>query len=441
MEVLTFSAYIATNIFEVSIFYEFFCSAFHRRFAKSRDIAAVLVTMYLCTLGINWFAGPMLDLLMIPTVYFVFSLIMFKGKIQTKLLYWGIFLIVMVSLEMIFNLVTGIETFRVEREITCNEINSILFVMITKVIGCIVLRKIGRWAQMKDNSLKLKQYAVFAIMPIGSIMIYFGIYCAGGPPNGGTAQKYLLPFGSFLLFLINVVVFSAYDQLSDMRLTKVLELNAVKNSLQHKHFEELERINTEHRKYIHNIVHYHKVIGSLAANNENEEIISILDEMNINLIGIQKNQYCAHPILNALLSERKMEAERLGVSIQIKLEKGLLIDFIDNFDLIAILGNIIDNGIQAVKERSGDGYLNVYISMENDRRLLMFLVENNYDTKPIRTGNLLVTRKPDKEKHGIGLKNVNEIAAKYKGFAHFDIDEKHSEFRVTVVLKVPEDGV
>ena len=53
------------------------------------------------------------------------------------------------------------------------------------------------------------------------------------------------------------------------------------------HLEQMEKKNEEHNRFIHNIRHYFTAIGSLAAEQDCEEILNILNDMDVEIIKQQ----------------------------------------------------------------------------------------------------------------------------------------------------------
>lgn len=105
---------------------------------------------------------------------------------------------------------------------------------------------------------------------------------------------------------------------------------------------------------------------------------------------------------------------------------------IDQCDLGVVLGNTLDNAIEATKvcevhEKTID------ISMGIKKEAWVLLIKNPYEHKLLldRNGNLLSTKK-DKKQHGYGLTSVIRIAEKYNGEVLTDYSE--NRFAVTVVM-------
>lgn len=136
-------------------------------------------------------------------------------------------------------------------------------------------------------------------------------------------------------------------------------------------------------------------------------------------------------ILNHKKESARMERIRINihphVSTQVK---------IDNHDLNLILGNLLDNAIEAVrwlKLEEREIALKIYTNATS----LILEINNKYLGKlqKDKEGNYM-TQKTDKDLHGLGLLKIRYIAHKYGG--KVVIKDENNYFRVRVLLYMPE---
>lgn len=105
-------------------------------------------------------------------------------------------------------------------------------------------------------------------------------------------------------------------------------------------------------------------------------------------------------------------------------------------------GNLLDNAIEACEKLEQEQrYINLTLKKKN--HFLLIEVENSFDGKVIwEDGGIvpMTTKQSDLPdilmEHGIGLKNVKDVADHYLG--DMDIKIKNDVFKVTVMLQQKE---
>lgn len=183
------------------------------------------------------------------------------------------------------------------------------------------------------------------------------------------------------------------------------------------HLEQVEKKNEEHNKFIHNMHHYFVAIGSLATQQNCEEILHILKDLNIELTKQTSIFYTTHRVTNAILSEKFSLARLLEIPMDIYVEPNVRLENFSDGDLVSMLGNLLDNALEAVKKGNDtERFIKVRIYQENNGKLCIIKIENSFHT-PIRyskKGKILSNK--TSPLHGYGLKSVNQTAQKYGGY-------------------------
>ncbi len=104
---------------------------------------------------------------------------------------------------------------------------------------------------------------------------------------------------------------------------------------------------------------------------------------------------------------------------------------ISDMDLIILLGNILDNAIDAV-ERIQDGKRQIKLTIKQLKSYLSITCLNPIAIIPIEKDGILLTTKVNKGIHGIGLSNVIDTCKKYNGECSYSYNEK--EFQIELLL-------
>ena len=107
------------------------------------------------------------------------------------------------------------------------------------------------------------------------------------------------------------------------------------------------------------------------------------------------------------------------------------INQIENMDLIVIMGNLMDNAIEAA-ENVQDGFLKIYLYTQNNAHFSVIKVINNYIQEIEEDRGILLTIKEDKGKHGFGIKNIKAVTEKYNGY--FECFYQNKIFTAVVII-------
>lgn len=122
--------------------------------------------------------------------------------------------------------------------------------------------------------------------------------------------------------------------------------------------------------------------------------------------------YTNHPVVDAILNMKRQEALNRGVNVNLMC--GDLRDMILKEDeIIILLGNLLDNAIEAAEKCESEGM--VLVRIVREKRQLVITVKNSYAGQLHLEDSRLMTSKLDEENHGYGLAAIQDIAGRYDG--------------------------
>ena len=103
----------------------------------------------------------------------------------------------------------------------------------------------------------------------------------------------------------NIFVFQAFNRYSEALYTSAEQKLLISRQMMDlEYYSQVQKLDDKHRAFIHDISHYLKTIGELARENKNSNIISILQDLNIQLENSVLSIYCNNPVVNSILSEK-----------------------------------------------------------------------------------------------------------------------------------------
>ena len=143
-------------------------------------------------------------------------------------------------------------------------------------------------------------------------------------------------------------VFSRYSKFKEQQI--VHEVNKTKYEEKKKYHNTVENISEKYQELFHNINHYLRQIGIYADNNQIEKIKQVLSDLEVEFIRREREIICTNGFLNSILTDFKERALKEHVSIEFFVETGFRIEFMKESDLVAVLGNLLDNALEAAKQ-------------------------------------------------------------------------------------------
>jgi len=116
--------------------------------------------------------------------------------------------------------------------------------------------------------------------------------------------------------------------------------------------------------------------------------------------------------IDSILTSKSLIAKHDGIDFgaTVQLTPSLKLP---DFDVTVILGNLLDNALEAQKSVTGRKYINLTLTMQ--KSMLCIVLENSSSGKYNWYNGKLASSKVDTHFHGYGLRMMREIVEKYKG--------------------------
>lgn len=140
-------------------------------------------------------------------------------------------------------------------------------------------------------------------------------------------------------------------------------------------------------------------------------------------------------VLDTILTERSLYCEKEKIEWTCMAE-GSCLDFVDPIDLYTLLGNALDNAIEAINQLQDLDQKVLSVNIYNRARLVVIEVQNYYQNEIQMEDGKPVTSKEDIGYHGIGIHSIEYTAKKYHGSVSISI-ENHI-FNLCVLLPIPQ---
>lgn len=221
-----------------------------------------------------------------------------------------------------------------------------------------------------------------------------------------------------LIFIICIILIYIFNKIVNVMTENARQKILIKQSEYYEKQIEADRKHINNtRKIKHDMKNHMYAIRNMAKNNMSKDIITytndILGKIESEKVYINTGNYLIDGILNVKFEEIKNQG--IDFKYDVKIPEGIKLP---EFEVITILGNLLDNAIEGVKSIKDNRYIEVFISYK-DSNLLIKIV-NTFDGLVIRDNKGFVSRKEEKTYHGIGLENVREQVEKSNGYMNID---------------------
>lgn len=231
-----------------------------------------------------------------------------------------------------------------------------------------------------------------------------------------------------VLLLVAILFFHMNRQLAMEK--EIARLTAEQAALLERDYQTLNNIYSANAKLFHDLHNHIEVMRRYLAQGKAVEAMRYLEDMRTPVQEIAKGVWTGDDAVDYLIGSKLSLAEQAHIKTNVNIEFPRNTD-IKSADLTAILGNLLDNALEACRHTKDElRFLRLVIRRINT--MLIIKVENGCDIPPVQTNGALQSTKQDSGFHGWGLKSVRTAAERYDGAI-----ETHYEdniFRAVVTL-------
>lgn len=231
------------------------------------------------------------------------------------------------------------------------------------------------------------------------------------------------------MVLLFSVLFYRLSRQREMEL-EILQLKQDQAEILERDYQALSRTYEDNAKLYHDLHNHIEAIYQCLTQDDIQDAIRYCEDLRTPVREISQTVWTGDKAIDYLISSKMALAGQARIKTKVNIEYPHNTN-IRSVDLATILGNLLDNALEAAKTAPDKArFLNLTIRRIN--AMLIVKVENGYGNAPKQENGTLITSKVDKSSHGWGLKSVQTAAERYDGA--ITTDYENGVFRSVVTL-------
>lgn len=215
-----------------------------------------------------------------------------------------------------------------------------------------------------------------------------------------------------VVLLMSVLVFRINRQYEAER--ELAKLRSEQAGLLERDYRALSDAYAVNAKLFHDFHNHVGALRQLLSGERYQEALQYLDALQAPVRNMADTVWTGDGTLDYLINSKAAAAEADGIDFQIQVEYPRHAN-IRSADLCAILGNLLDNALEAVRQVPEGEARFVRLTVRRIQRMLVIKVENACGAEPVRENGALKTTKTEGGLHGWGLKSAQTAADRYDG--------------------------
>lgn len=277
-----------------------------------------------------------------------------------------------------------------------------------------------------NHRVPITYWLCIVAIPVGTLYLLITIF------KGDIPGQITIILSILLVFLINFATIYLYDKISRILLD---ETNKILMQQQNKYYEkqlELMKSSLNATKTIkHDLKNHMTSLYVLAKDDKKEELLEYLSGVKEVLNNKEELAYSGNVVIDSIINFKLQESEKekIAVTVDLNIPKDLNVP---SFDITVILGNLLDNALNATKKLERNRYIDIKLKYTKGRLILK--MENSFNGKIIKNDGIIDTSHSDKNNHGLGLESVKMVLKKYDGTMEFEYDD--SRFYTALLMYI-----
>lgn len=247
------------------------------------------------------------------------------------------------------------------------------------------------------------------------------------------AVAYPLCATAGIMLLCVLVEVNSYEQEERRK----LELEKISANYENKNTIRLIQNDQDIRRLYHDMKNHLLALRTLEDRDgeRNRYLSNLLEDLS----EYENHIKTGNPVIDAMLFEKWRSGREKKIQFHVYADLRKL-EFMRPADLVVILGNAVDNAIEAVGQLENPEERIIYIKEAVLANMDSICVSNAFTGEVKQSKGHLISGKANSELHGIGLKSIRKAAERYHGFVNTEFDNQEKWFRLTVLIPLKKQS-
>jgi two-component system, LytTR family, sensor histidine kinase AgrC len=437
MNLLLFIFDHSNQLIEAFIWYRLMTNMLECKYSKKVYMLAASMIFWLLLLKGFIFKLPVMENLrgygsfVIILYTLVAAILLFKNPFFEKLIWWGVFYIGLIIMELVtitfMSTVLRISLETLQNDEVINNTATVATKVVTLILFELLIRRRRAKLQIKESVHKNLSILVISnvVLIIGSVIAFFNMN------NIDLDLDTVIQFFLGIVLLIEVITFLLVFKMDrDSRKELQTQLKLQQIQLELKQNNDMINITENLRKLRHDMNNHIGLIKSMVDGQKYDYLKTYVDELYGDVAIANDFIVAENTALSVILNAKREKARELNIDFQSLIAAKNIA--MQDKDICVLFGNILDNAIEAAEKSMNKKYIDFSIQRTDSGCIIQ--CENSLGIRPIERKGRFISSKENKYLHGIGIENIKDIVAKYKGELNFDYDDE--VFNLRIVLPV-----
>ncbi len=364
------------------------------------------------------------------TITMILSFILYTGKPASHFFASILLLAILAVVELIsmciLVLSLNIDVIRIQAE----PLLRFICVLLKNILSFAIIKLICNFRRSNVREVGRVYFAFLLVVPIICVIVTLLILDL-------ILSYVIMDLSIFLaaflgLMYVNAIVFAIFEglmrQMDKEHKYKMIEKQL---ELQLNHYNKLAENRAMLSEVLHDFKNHLNCIYNLYKYNNSQDLGRYIENL-INVSETEKVIDTGNPVIDALLNDKYSISQKIGIEFRKELNLPSNLKIAPT-DICAILGNSLDNAIEACKRiKNGAIRREIALSMTYRDSYLIIVVVNTIDQIPLKEGKFFRSSKPSPELHGLGMHSIERTVKKYAGNMVVKCDE--GLFKLEIVM-------